>query len=154
VLVNLGLVNDPGQLLYTEAAVIIGSVHVFLPFMVLPLAGAIARIDPAVEEAARVLGASGVTLFRRITLPLSLPGLAVGTTLVFSLSAASYVTPQILGGNFAALLGTLLEQQVLTLHDWPFGAAIATVLVSIVLAINIAYLRFVDRRARAWMGRD
>jgi len=149
-LISLGLAEDPGQLLYTETAVIIGSVHVFLPFMVLPLAGAISRIDPAVEEAARVLGAAGWRLFLRITLPLSLPGLAVGTTLVFSLTAASFVTPKLLGGNFAALLGTLLEQQVLTLHDWPFGAAIATVLVTIVLAINLAYLRLVDRRVRTW----
>jgi putative spermidine/putrescine transport system permease protein len=147
---GLGLAENPGQLLYTEAAVIIASVHVFLPFMVLPLAAAIARIDPAVDEAARVLGAPGWERFRRITLPLSLPGLAVGTTLVFSVTAAAFVTPQLLGGNFAALLGTLIEQQVLTVHDWPFGAALASVLVAIVLAINLVYLRLVERRFRGW----
>jgi putative spermidine/putrescine transport system permease protein len=147
---GLGLAENPGQLLYTEAAVIIASVHVFLPFMVLPLAAAIARIDPALDEAASVLGAPGWRRFLRITLPLSLPGLAVGTTLVFSVTAAAFVTPQLLGGNFASLLGTLIEQQVLTVHDWPFGAALATVLVAIVLATNLIYLRFVERRFRAW----
>lgn len=142
---GLGLAENPGQLLYTEAAVIIASVHVFLPFMVLPLAAAIARIDPVLDEAASVLGAPAWRRFLRITLPLSLPGLAVGTTLVFSVTAAAFVTPQLLGGNFASLLGTLIEQQVLTVHDWPFGAALATV-----LATNLIYLRFVERRFRAW----
>jgi putative spermidine/putrescine transport system permease protein len=147
---GIGIADDPGQLLYTEWAVIIGSVHVFLPFMVLPLASAVSRIDPALDEAARVLGAPAWQRFRRIVVPLSLPGLAVGTTLVFSLTAAAFVTPQLLGGNFAALLGTLIEQQVMTVHDWPFGAALATVLVVIVLGINLLYLRLVERRFQRW----
>ena len=146
----LGLAEDPGQILYTEWAVVIASVHVFIAFMVLPLAGAISKIDAAVDEAARVLGASEWALFRRITVPLSLPGLAVGTTLVFSMTAASFVTPQILGGNFAALLGSLIEQQVMAVHDWSFAAAIATVLIVIVLFINLVYLTLVQRYFGAW----
>ncbi|MBT3360305.1 MAG: ABC transporter permease [Rhodospirillales bacterium] len=146
----LGLAEDPGQILYTEWAVVIASVHVFIAFMVLPLAGAISKIDAAVDEAARVLGASEWTLFRRITVPLSLPGLAVGTTLVFSMTAASFVTPQILGGNFSALLGSLIEQQVMAVHDWSFAAAIATVLIVIVLFINLVYLTLVQRYFGAW----
>jgi putative spermidine/putrescine transport system permease protein len=148
---GLGLIDGPLLILYTEAAVIIASVHVFLAFMVLPLAAALARIDPAVEQAAAVMGAGPFAVFRRVTLPLSLPGLAIGGSLVFSLTAAAYVTPQILGGNFVPLLGTLIEQQILTLHDWPFGAAIATVLIAMVLGVNLAFLRFTARRFTGWV---
>jgi putative spermidine/putrescine transport system permease protein len=132
--------------LYTEGAIVIGSVHVFLPLMVLPLAAALGRISPAVEEAGRTLGASAWQSFLRVTLPLSVPGLAVGSTLVFSLTASSFVAPALLGGNFAKMLGTLVEEQIMSVFDWPFGAAIATVLIVIVLVINLAYVYLVERR--------
>ncbi len=147
---GLGISEDPPALLYTEWAVLIASVHVFLPFMVLPLAGAIARIPDSAEQAATIAGAGPARRFLRITLPLSLPGLAVGLPLVFSLTAAAYVTPQILGGNFAPLLGTLIEQQVLTLHDWPFGAALSSLLVAMVLAVNLIFIGVVGRRLKRW----
>lgn len=143
-------IENPPTLLYTEWAVLIACVHVYLPFMVMPLATAIGRIDHTVEEAARVAGASRLWTFIRIVFPLSLPGLAVGVSLVFSLSAAAYVTPQILGGNFSPLLGTLIEQQILTLNDWPFGAAISTLLVSMVLMMNLVFLRMANRRFARW----
>ena len=143
-------IENPPTLLYTEWAVLIACVHVYLPFMVMPLAGAIGRIDRSVEEAARIAGANGLDVALRIILPLSLPGLAVGVSLTFSLSAAAYVTPQILGGNFSPLLGTLIEQQILTLNDWPFGAAISTLLVAMVLAANLVFLRLVNRRFARW----
>jgi putative spermidine/putrescine transport system permease protein len=136
----------PVQLLYTEWAIIIGSVHVFLPMMVLPLTAALGKINPGVEEAARTLGASSWTVFRRVTLPLSVPGLAVGCTLVFSLTASSFVTPALLGGNFAKMLGTLVEEQILVVFDWPFGAAIATLLTVLVMAVNLASVWLVERR--------
>jgi putative spermidine/putrescine transport system permease protein len=148
--IALGISDDPPALLYTEWAVLIASVHVFMPFMVLPLAGAIGRIPPAVEHAATVAGASPLRCFLRVTFPLSLPGLAVGIPLVFSLTAAAYVTPQILGGNFAPLIGTLIEQQVLTLHDWPFGAALASLLVALVLVVNLVFIGVIGRRLRGW----
>jgi len=143
-------VSNPPVLLYTEWAVLIACVHVYLPFVVMPLAGAIGRIDRTVEEAARVAGATRFAVFLRVILPLSLPGLAVGVSLVFSLSAAAYVTPQILGGNFSPLLGTLIEQQILTLNDWPFGAAISTLLIAMVLASNLIFLKLVSRRFARW----
>jgi putative spermidine/putrescine transport system permease protein len=146
----LALADSPPALLYTEWAVIIASVHVFLPFLVLPLASAIGKIAPSVEEAARTLGADSRTVFWRIILPLSFPGLAVGITLVFSLTAASYLTPQILGGSFAAMLGTLVQQQVLSVNDWPFGAALATLLLVLTLAANLLFLRSVARKLRRW----
>jgi putative spermidine/putrescine transport system permease protein len=143
-LAHFGL--GPVQLLYTEWAVIIGSVHVFLPMMVLPLSAALGKINPAVEEAARTLGANSWSVFRRVTLPLSVPGIAVGATLVFSLTASSFVTPALLGGNFAKMLGTLVEEQILTVFDWPFGAAIATLLTVLVMIVNLASVGLIERR--------
>ena len=143
-LAHFGL--GPVQLLYTEWAIIIGSVHVFLPMMVLPLSAALGKINPAVEEAAATLGASSFAVFRRVTLPLSMPGLAVGATLVFSLTASSFVTPALLGGNFAKMLGTLVEEQILVVFDWPFGAAIATLLTVLVMVVNLASIWLVERR--------
>ncbi len=145
ILLSTGLVRTPLRLLYTDAAVVIGSLHVFFPMMVLPLASALGKIDPSLEDAARTLGATSWRCFRRITLPLSLPGLAVGCALVFSLTAGSFVTPAILGGSTAQMLGMLVDQQILTVYDWPFGATVATVLVVIVLTINIVSMRALDR---------
>ncbi|WP_420101453.1 ABC transporter permease [Bosea sp. (in: a-proteobacteria)] len=140
----LGL--GPVELLYSDWAVVIGSVQVFLPMMVLPLAAAIGRIDPAVEDAARTLGGDSLAVFRWVTLPLSLPGLGAGCTLVFSLTASSFILPSLLGGSFTKMLGTLVEEQILTVFDWPFGAAIATVMVVIVMAINLGYMALIERR--------
>lgn len=147
-LLSTGLARTPVKLLYSETAVVIGSLHVFFPMMVLPLASALGRIDPRLEDAARTLGATSWRTFRKVTLPLSLPGLAVGCTLVFSLTAGSFVTPAILGGTGATMLGMLVDQQILVVYDWPFGAAVATVLVAIVLGINALSLRALDRRKR------
>jgi putative spermidine/putrescine transport system permease protein len=146
VLFGTGLIKTPVRLLYSETAVVIGSLHVFFPMMVLPLASAIGKIDPRLEDAARTLGAGVWRTFRRITLPLSLPGLAVGCGLVFSLTAGSFVTPAILGGTGAQMLGMLLDQQILVVYDWPFGATVATVLVAIVLIVNILSHRALTRR--------
>lgn len=137
------------EILYTEWAIVIGSVQVFLPMMALPLAAAIGRIDPAVEDAARTLGATAFAVFRRVTLPLSIPGLGVGCTLVFSLTASSFILPALLGGNFTKMLGTLVEEQILSVFDWPFGAAISTVMVVIVLLINVLYMALIERRFRS-----
>jgi putative spermidine/putrescine transport system permease protein len=136
-LIATGIAKTPVRLLYTEGAVVVGSLHVFFPMMVLPLASALGKIDPRLEDAARTLGAGAWRVFRRITLPLSLPGLAVGCGLVFSLTAGSFVTPAILGGTGAQMLGMLVDQQILVVYDWPFGATVATVLVAIVLLVNI-----------------
>jgi len=135
-LMTLGIVDAPIPVLYTEAAVIIGSLHVFYPMMVLPLASALGKIDPNLEDAARMLGAPWWKVFLRITLPLSLPGFVAGFTLVFSLTASSFVIPAILGGPKALMLGNLIEQQIFVAYDWPFGAAIAAVLVGVVFIVN------------------
>jgi putative spermidine/putrescine transport system permease protein len=148
-LLSTGIIRAPLRLLYTETAVVIGSLHVFYPLMVLPLASALGKIDPRIEDAARTLGATSWRTFRRITLPLSLPGLAVGCGLVFSLTAGSFVTPVILGGQRAQMLGVLVDQQILVVYDWPFGATVATLLVLIVLSVNLISTRLlVSRRTR------
>lgn len=136
ILMTLHIVDGPVSILYTEKAVVIGSLHVFFPMMVLPLASALGKIDRNLEDAARVLGAPWWKVFLRITLPLSMPGFVAGFTLVFSLTAGSFVIPAILGGASALMLGNLIEQQIFVVYDWPFGAAIAVVLVGVVFAVN------------------
>lgn len=145
----LGTGLAPVQVMYTEWATVIASVHVFLPLMVLPLAASLGRINPSLNEAARMLGASAWRAFLRVTLPLSVPGLLAGLTIVFSLTAASYVTPQMVGGSRGLMLGVLLEQQINTSFDWPMAAAIATVMVSIALIANVGVEWFAGRRAAA-----
>ena len=146
VLMSLGLTSEPLAILYSETAVVIGSLHVFFPMMVLPLASALGKIDPNLEDCARTLGAPWWKVFLRVTLPLSVPGLVAGFTLVFSLTAGSFVTPVILGGTTATMLGNLIEQQIFVVYDWPFGAAIAMVLVLVVFAINTLSMRLLEGR--------
>jgi putative spermidine/putrescine transport system permease protein len=145
-LMSLGLISEPLAILYSETAVVIGSLHVFFPMMVLPLASALGKIDPNLEDCARTLGAPWWKVFLRVTLPLSVPGLVAGFTLVFSLTAGSFVTPVILGGTTATMLGNLIEQQIFVVYDWPFGAAIAVVLVLVVFAINTLSMRLLEGR--------
>jgi putative spermidine/putrescine transport system permease protein len=146
VLMSLGITSAPLAILYSEIAVVIGSLHVFFPMMVLPLASALGKIDPNLEDCARTLGAPWWKVFARVTLPLSVPGLVAGFTLVFSLTAGSFVTPVILGGTTATMLGNLIEQQIFVVYDWPFGAAIALVLVFVVFAINTLSMRLLEGR--------
>lgn len=145
-LMSLGITSAPLAILYSETAVVIGSLHVFFPMMVLPLASALGKIDPNLEDCARTLGAPWWKVFARITVPLSVPGLVAGFTLVFSLTAGSFVTPVILGGTTATMLGNLIEQQIFVVYDWPFGAAIAFVLVLVVFAINTLSMRLLEGR--------
>ncbi len=149
----LGAGPAPVKVLYTEWAIVIASVHVFLPLMVLPLSASLGRINPSLNEAARVLGAPAWRAFLRITLPLSMPGLIAGLTIVFSLTAASYVTPEMVGGNRGLMLGVLLEQQINTAFDWPMAAAIAVVMVAIALIATVGVGWFADGRAALRFGR-
>jgi putative spermidine/putrescine transport system permease protein len=146
VLMNLGIIDSPMTLLFSDAAVIIGSLHIFFPMMVLPLSSALGKIDPNLQQAARTLGAPTWKVFLRITFPLSLPGLVAGFTLVFSLASASYVIPALIGGPGSQMLGNMVEQQVLAVYDWPFGATIATILVFIVILINAVSMRLLGGR--------
>ncbi|MDA1191149.1 MAG: ABC transporter permease [Candidatus Poribacteria bacterium] len=128
----------------TESAVVLGLVYGYLPFMILPLYVTLERLDPALVPAARDLGAGAFTAFRRVTLPLSLPGIIAGSVLVFIPSASAFVTPKLLGGAKTMMLGELVELQFKTVRDWPFGSAAGFVLMFVVLLATLAYFRAVQ----------
>jgi spermidine/putrescine transport system permease protein len=124
------------DLLFSYPAVVIGLVHAYLPYMILTCYISLQAIDDSLIEAARSLGASGATAFRRIILPLSLPGLIAGTVLIFVPVIGSFMEPRILGGPRAAtMLGTVIEEQFTRIFNWPFGAALSFILLGIVLLI-------------------
>lgn len=130
-----------GQMLFTIPAVFIGLVYGFLPFMVLPLYASIERIDWSLVEAARDLYASGWEAFRKVTLPLSRPGIIAGSILVFIPSLGAYVTPDILGGSKTTLLGNYIVLQFLTARNWPVGASVSMAIMIVMLAATVVYFR-------------
>lgn len=136
------------DLLYNEPAVVVGLTELLLPFMVLPLMTAIETIPRSVEEAARNLGAGSFALFRRVLLPLSLPGLVSGALLVYSVSISALVTPALMGGRRARMLGNLVYDEVLTSMNWPFASSIAVVLLVFTGVVMVSYLRTMRALAR------
>lgn len=131
----LGYTGEPPSLLYTEGAVIAGLVYNYLPFVVLACYAPLARLNPELREASRDLGGSALTTFRRITLPLTLPGVAAGAVFVFVLSIGNFVTPALLGGGRFQMIGNLVYDQFLAANDWPFGAALAMALIAIMMLL-------------------
>ena len=131
----LGLVDAPVKLLFNFAGLLIAMTHIFLPFMVLVLIGAISNIPRDVEDAARVLGASWGSAFWRITLPLSAPGILSGSILVFVLTISALVTPRLLGGPTYQVMSTLIYDEFLQRLNWPAGSAEALLLTIMVLAL-------------------
>jgi spermidine/putrescine transport system permease protein len=129
------------RLLFTSTAVLIGLVYGYLPFMVLPLYAAIERLDWNLVEAARDLYANGWTAFRKVTLPLSMPGVVAGSILVFIPSLGAYVTPAILGGARTVLLGDYIVSQFLAARNWPFGSALSFAVMFVMLLATIFYFR-------------
>jgi len=143
----LGLAEKPLPLMYNEFGVIVGLVHIYVPFMVLTLVGVIGRIDRTLEEAARGLGASRFNTFLEVTLPLSLPGILAGSLLVFALAISAYVTPVLLGGNNVLTLPMLIYQQVSASFNLGFAGALGTVLLVVSLALVFAYNSILGRLA-------
>jgi len=129
------------RLLFTNSAVLIGMVYGFMPFMVLPLYAALERLDWSLVDAARDLYASGWTAFRKVTLPLSMPGVIAGSILVFIPSIGAYVTPAILGGARTTLIGDYIVSQFLTARNWPFGSALSIGIMSLMLIATLIYFR-------------
>ena len=144
----VGLIDRPIQLMYTEAAVIVGITAVNLPFMVLTLESVIEGIDPAIEEAAASLGAPPFQVFRRVILPLAMPGVLAGTILVFILGMNAYATPILLGGPRFQMMGPLVYNQFAGLNNWPFGAALSFVLMTATLSLSAVSNLLVQRRYR------
>ena len=141
---SIGL--GPWPLLYNEFAVVLGLVYNYTPFVILAIFAALQRLDPSYAEASRDLGASAVTTFWRITLPLTAPGVAAGAVFVFVLSIGNFITPDLLGGGKFQMAGNLIYDQFLTARDWPFGATLSAILIAIMLILLFAQA-MVSRRA-------
>lgn len=132
----LGVIERPLRLLYTETAIVLGLLHLFLPLMILSLVGAMENIKPEIEEAAQSLGANRLTVFTRVILPLSADGLILGGTLVFTGCITAYVTPAILGGTRVLTLSTLLYQRAMVLMDWQSATVVAVAMVITTIIVN------------------
>ena len=131
---SLGITEEPLPLLFNDGAVVAGLVHTYLPFMLLPLYVALDRMDWRLVEAARDLSAGAWQTFRRVVLPQTLGGVVVGCTLVFVPALGAFVTPDFLGGPRSLMVGTLIENQLLQVRDWPFASALSMTLMALVLA--------------------
>lgn len=145
VLLQAGLIEAPWRLLYTEGAMMLGMVHAYLPFAVLPLYASLARRDVALEEAAADLGAGRLRVLFSITLPLAAPALAAAFLLVFIPAAGEVVIPEFLGGPDALLVGRAIWQEFFQTLDWPAAAALATALLALLLLPVAAFQRLAAR---------
>jgi putative spermidine/putrescine transport system permease protein len=144
----LGIIDQPLPLLYNTFGVVVGVTHVYLSFVVLPLFASLLAIDPSLEENAASLGASPWRIFAHVTLPLSLPGLVAGMTLVFILSMGIYLTPVIMGGSFVTTLAMTITDLVRNQYDWSRAAAFSVMLLAFigaVLALSYATTRQLSR---------
>ncbi|TDW28174.1 mannopine transport system permease protein [Rhizobium azibense] len=140
-LVESGFIAAPLKLLYTDGAVILAMTHVLMPFMILPIANALRSISPDYALAARSLGAGSLATFLRVVLPLSLPGVFAGCVMCFILAIGFYITPALVGGPEAMTMATLIAQQTTVVLDWPFAAALSTVLLLVTLLVVLAFRR-------------
>ncbi len=140
---------NPLPLLFNQGAVLLGLFYGYFPFMVLPLYSNLEKLDWSLLEAAADLGANGWQRLTRILLPLSAPGIVAGSIVVFIPSLGAYVTPDLLGGAKVALIGNLLQQQFMTVRDWPFGSAIGFILMAIMLGAVMLYFRILNRSTAA-----
>lgn len=140
-LMALGIIDAPLPLLHNTTGVVIGMVHVLLPYMVFPLYAVMRRMDPALLSAAEGLGAPGWQVMRRVYFPLTLPGVLSGATLVFVISLGFFITPALLGGGRVLMIGVLIERQVRQYLDWGLAAALAIVVLGVALAIYAALRR-------------
>ena len=147
-LIDGGLMSEPLRLLNTRMAVIIGMIHVMLPFMILPIYSALARMDPDLPKAAYGLGASPFRVFTTIYLPLTLRGVVAGVTLVFVVSLGFYITPALLGGGKVTMFAMIIEQQVREFLAWNFAGALSMLLLAATLSafwlLNRGLARMVD----------
>jgi putrescine transport system permease protein len=145
VLMHLGVIHQPLVLLNTDFAVYIGIVYSYLPFMILPLYSNLEKHDVTLLEAAADLGAHPFTVFRRITLPLSLPGIAAGSLLVFIPSVGEYIIPSLLGRSDQLMIGRVLSDEFFENRDWPVASAVA-ILMLLLLVVPIVLLQRIERR--------
>lgn len=137
----VGLADGPVQLLYTETAMVLGLTQLFMPLLVLTAYSSLAGVDPALEDAARGMGASNTAVFARVVFPLALPGTAVGAILVFAGCVTAFTTPSLLGGTRNRTLATLLYQEANTSVDWSAVSAVAIIMTALVLVVTLLMSR-------------
>ena len=142
---SLGVITEPIQILYTDTAVLIGMAYVYLPLMVLPLYAAIERLDFRLVEAGYDLYANRLQVFRKVILPLIKPGIVAGSILVFVPSLGAYVTPRVLGGGKNMMIGNFIELQFGQGRNWPLGSSLSILLLLIVMAALLLYVRASSR---------
>jgi len=140
-----GLIDEPLPLLYNEFAIVTGLVYNYVPFVILAIYASLSRLNPEVREASEDLGASSPRTFVRITLPLTMPGVAAGAVFVFVLSIGNFITPDLLGGGRLQMVGNLIYDQFLTARDWPFGASLSFILIGIMMLLLFAQAMLVNR---------
>lgn len=148
-LLNIRIISEPLKMLYTEFAIVIGSIYLFLPLMITTLVGILENIDDEMIEAAETLGANPIVAFIKVIWPLSIPGVIVGSILVFTGTFTAYTTPQLLGGNQNMMMSTFLYQQAMSLGNWQSAGVIALIMiVTTMLVMNIfnGIANLVDRR--------
>jgi putative spermidine/putrescine transport system permease protein len=141
-----------GSLLYTPTAIVIGLVHIMLPFMIIPVWTSLQKLDPSVEHAAYSLNASRLQTLWRVVLPQCMPGVLSGSLIVFGLSASSFAIPALLGGRRLKMVATVVYDEFLTELNWPLGATLAILLLVVNVAIMMAYNRIIERSYRRSLG--
>lgn len=149
ILLRIGLIKEPLTMLYTEFSIIIGSVYLFLPTMIMTMVGVMDGIEEDTIEAAATLGAEPIRAFLKVVLPLAVPGMIVGSILVFTGTMTAYTTPQLLGGNKKTMLATLLYQRATAIGDWDSAGVVAFVMIAITFLVMRglhALAKVLDRR--------
>jgi putative spermidine/putrescine transport system permease protein len=146
ILLKIGLINQPLEIMYTDFAVIISTLSVILPFMILSLQSVIENVDFSVVDAALNLGASRFQAFRRVFLPIVMPGVMGGFVLVFILCMNAYATPYLIGGPGYKMMAPALYNQIASAANWPFGSALAFILMAVTVIATLLVSRVVSRR--------
>ena len=145
-LIALGLITTPLEFMFTETGVVIVLIHVLIPFMILAVWASLQRLDPQIENAALSLGASRLTIWRRVILPQIVPGILSGAIIVFSLAASAFASPAIIGGRRLKVAATLAYDEFLNTLNWPLGAAVASLLLLALVLITVGSNRLIERR--------
>lgn len=145
-LLATGIIDRPLELIYTDGAIVLGMVYIFIPFMFMPVYASVEKLDWTLVRASLDLGAGPIRTFVRIILPLTAPGIAGGAIIVFIPALGNFVVPAVLGGAKVMMLGNLIEQQFLSARNWPFGSALAMMVMSVMLVMLFVYVIATGRR--------
>lgn len=149
VLMSLGIIDQPLNMIFTEFAVIVGLVYVLIPFMFLPIYASVERLDWSLVQASQDLGATPFQTFRRVILPLTAPGIAGGAVIVFIPALGNFIVPAFLGGSKVQMTGNVIERQFLQARNWPFGSTLAMIVMASVLVLVLAYTLWMRRAANS-----